>query len=41
MDAMNENYDSYHEGLKDRRDERYEGFSRDEIIRDLVLRLAL
>ena len=41
LDSMNENYDSLHAGLKDRKDERYPGLSRDEIVRRLLLDLCL
>ena len=41
LDSMNENFDSLHAGLKDRKDERFAGLSRDQILRRLLLDLCL
>ena len=41
LDSLNDNYDSFHEKAKDVKDSRYEGLSRDEAVRAILLSLCL
>ena len=41
LDSMNENADSLRSGVQDREDDRYPGFTREEIVRALILSLCL
>ncbi|MBR2528952.1 MAG: hypothetical protein IKE58_10850 [Blautia sp.] len=41
LDSLNANFDALRQGAAERKDDRYPGFSRDEIVRELLLRLCL
>ena len=41
LDTFNEKYDSFHESAKNVKDSRYEGLSRDEAVRSILLSLCL